>query len=76
MKCKTEFRKLLDAEKIAKQKTLSVSLLIIGLLILISGLIIFRNIQKKRTAEKQVAILEKQNAVESMRSKIASDCAR
>ena len=35
--------------------------------------LIFRNIEKKRAAEKQVAILEKQNAIENMRNKIASD---
>src|SRR6185436_1184432 len=35
--------------------------------------LIFMNVQKKRRAEKHVAILEKQNAIESMRSKIASD---
>jgi signal transduction histidine kinase len=65
--------KLLDAAKIAKQRTLNFSLTAIAALILISGFLIFRNVQKKRTAEKLVAILEKQNAIESMRSKIASD---
>ncbi|MEP6794442.1 MAG: histidine kinase, partial [Saprospiraceae bacterium] len=65
--------KLLDAEKIARQKTFNYSLLAIAGLIMISGFLIFRNVQKKRAAEKQVAILEKQNAIESMRSKIASD---
>ena len=65
--------RLLDAEKIARQQTLNYSLLVISGLILISGFLIFRNVQKKRVAEKHVAILEKQNAVESMRSKIASD---
>ncbi|MEO8148314.1 MAG: tetratricopeptide repeat protein [Bacteroidia bacterium] len=70
---KLNSEKLLDAEKIARQKTLNFSLIVIAGLIFISGFLIFRNTQKKRTAEKQVAILEKQNAIESMRSKIASD---
>ncbi len=65
--------KLLDAEKIARQRTLNYSLFIIAGLILVSGFMVFNSIQKKRTAEKQVAILEKQNAIENMRSKIASD---
>jgi signal transduction histidine kinase len=65
--------KLLDVEKIARQKTLNYSLLAIAALLLFSGFSVFRNIQHKRTAEKQVAILEKQNAIESMRTKIASD---
>jgi signal transduction histidine kinase len=65
--------KSLDAEKIARQKTMNYSLLAIAALLLISGFLIFRNVQNKRTAEKQVAILEKQNAIESMRNKIASD---
>jgi two-component system sensor histidine kinase UhpB len=66
-------QKSLDTEKIARQKTLNYSLLFIAVLILISGFLILRNIQKKRFAEKQVAILEKQNAIENMRSKIAGD---
>lgn len=70
---KLNSEKLLDAEKLSRQKTLNFSLIIIAGLILISGILIFRNVQKKRNAEKQVAILEKQNAIESMRSKIASD---
>jgi len=65
--------KLLDAEKIARQKTMNYSLLTIAALILISGFVIFRNVQNKRVAEQQIAILEKQNAIESMRNKIASD---
>jgi hypothetical protein len=39
---------------------------------LISGFVI-RNVQKKRTAEK-VAILEKQNAIETMRTKLPAMC--
>jgi signal transduction histidine kinase len=70
---KLNSEKSLDAEKIARQRTLNYSLLAIAVLILISGFLVFRNIRKKRTAEKQVAILEKQNAIESMRSKIAGD---
>ena len=70
---KLSSEKLLDAEKIARHKTLNYSLLAIAGLILISGFLVFRNVQKKRRAEKHVAILEKQNAIESMRSKIASD---
>lgn len=70
---KLNSEKLLDAEKIAKQRTLNYSLAAIAGLILISGFVIFRNVQKKRMAEKQIAILEKQNAIENMRSKIASD---
>ncbi len=65
--------KSLDAEKIARQKTLNYSLSAIAALLLISGFLIFRNVQNKRTTEKQFAILEKQNAIESMRNKIASD---
>lgn len=70
---KLSSEKLLDAEKIAKQRTLNYSLTAIAALILISGFLIFRNVQKKRVAEKHVAVLEKQNAIENMRSKIASD---
>jgi signal transduction histidine kinase len=65
--------KLLDEEKLAGQRTLNYSLLAIAALLLISGFLIFRNAQHKRAVEKQVAILEKQNAIESMRNKIASD---
>ncbi len=65
--------KLLDAERIARQKTLNYSLIAIAALLLISGFLIFKNVQHKRIAEKQVAILEKQNAIETMRSKIAID---
>lgn len=70
---KLNSEKLLDAEKLARQKTMNVSLLIIASVILFSGIILYRNIQKKSKAEKQVAILEKQNAIENMRGKIASD---
>ncbi len=69
----------LNAEKeisrvtMARQKTVNYSLAIITLLILASSVLIYRNVQKKRKAEKYVAVLEKQNAIESMRSKIASD---
>jgi len=65
--------KLLDTEKIARQRTLNYSLVVIAALLMISGFLIFRNVQKKRIVEKQVALLERQNAIESMRSKIASD---
>jgi signal transduction histidine kinase len=65
--------KLLSAEQLARQQTFNYSLLAMAGLILVSGSIVFRNVQKKRVAEKQIAILEKQNAIESMRSKIASD---
>ena len=65
--------KLLDAEKIARQRTLNYSLLAIAALLFISGFLIVRNVQHKRAAEKIVAILEKQNAIESIRNKIASD---
>jgi hypothetical protein len=44
--------KLLDAEKIARQKTLNYSLLAIAALLLISGYLVYRNIQHKRIAEK------------------------
>ncbi|MBK7854468.1 MAG: tetratricopeptide repeat protein [Bacteroidetes bacterium] len=70
---KLSTEKLLDAEKIARQKTLNYSLLTVAALRLIAGILIFRNVQKKRIAEKQIAVLEKQNAIETMRSKIASD---
>jgi len=70
---KLNSEKSLDAEKIARQRTLNYSLLAIAILILISGFVTLRNVQKKRRAEKQVAILEKQNAIENMRSKIAGD---
>ena len=65
--------KLLGDAKISRQRVLNYSLLAIAGLILVSGSVTYRNVQKKRAAEKQVAILEKQNAIESMRSKIASD---
>jgi len=70
---------LLNAEKetsmviLAKRQTLNYSLASILFLIVISSIFIYRNVQQKRKAEKQVAVLEKQNAIESMRSKIASD---
>lgn len=70
---KLNSEKSLDAEKIARQRTFNYSLLSIAFLIFLSGFLILRNIQKKRVAEKHVAILEKQNAIESMRSKIAGD---
>ncbi|HZV44944.1 MAG TPA: ATP-binding protein, partial [Saprospiraceae bacterium] len=70
---KLNAEKLLGAEKIARQRVLNFSLLAMAGLILVSGSVVFRNVQKKRVAEKQVAILEKQNAIETMRSKIASD---
>jgi signal transduction histidine kinase len=59
--------------KMARQQAINYSLAAIALLILVSAAVIYRNVQKKREAEKQVAVLEKQNAIESMRSKIASD---
>ncbi len=65
--------KLLDGEKLARQKTLNYSLLAIAALLLISGILSYKNIQNKRRTEKQVAILERQNAIENMRNKIASD---
>lgn len=64
---------LLGVEKINRQRILNYSLLAMAGLILTSGSVIFRNVKKKRVAERQVAILEKQNAIESMRTKIASD---
>ncbi|HLF65505.1 MAG TPA: tetratricopeptide repeat protein [Saprospiraceae bacterium] len=70
---KLNAEKQLDVEKIARQKVVNYSLMSMAALILLSGSLIFRNVQKKRTAEKHVAILEKQNAIESMRNKIASD---
>jgi signal transduction histidine kinase len=70
---KLNSEKLLDAEKISRQKTLNYSLLAIASLILVSGFSILKNVQKKRAAEKQVAILERQNAIENMRTKIAGD---
>jgi len=70
---KLNAEKLLGDEKIARQKTFNYSMIAIAGLLLISGFSIFRNIQKKRVIERQVAILEKQNAIENMRSKIASD---
>ncbi|HJW30881.1 MAG TPA: tetratricopeptide repeat protein, partial [Saprospiraceae bacterium] len=70
---KLNTEKQLGIEKIARQRVLNFSLLSIAGLLLISGSFIYRNIQKKRVAEQHVALLEKQNAIESMRSKIASD---
>lgn len=70
---KLNTEKLLDAEKLSRQKTFNYSLAIIAALLLASGAVVVYNIQKKRAAEKQVAVLERQNAIESMRSKIASD---
>jgi two-component system sensor histidine kinase UhpB len=69
----------LNAEKeistitLARRQIVNYSLAVIAFLISGSSVLIFRNVQKKREAEKQVAVLEKQNAIESMRSKIASD---
>ena len=65
--------KLLNVEKMARQKSFNYSMMAIAGLLLTSGFSIFRNLQKKRVIERQVAILEKQNAIEGMRSKIASD---
>lgn len=69
----------LNAEKeisrvtMARQQTINYSLASIAFLILVSSVLIYRNVQKKREVEKQVSTLEKQNAIETMRSKIASD---
>ncbi|MFT3910060.1 MAG: tetratricopeptide repeat protein [Ferruginibacter sp.] len=70
---KLNTEKLLDAAKLSRQRVINYSLIAIAVLILAAGFVIYNNIQKKRKAEKQLAILEKQNAVETMRSKIASD---
>jgi|GEM_PF-1382888 len=70
---KLNAEKLLGAAKISRQRVFNYSLLAMAGLILVSGSVVYRNVQKKRTAEKQVAILEKQNAIETMRTKIASD---
>ncbi|HJW31650.1 MAG TPA: tetratricopeptide repeat protein [Saprospiraceae bacterium] len=70
---KLNAEKLLGVEKISHQRVLNYSLLAMAGLILASGSVVFRNVQKKRVAEQQVAVLEKQNAIESMRTKIASD---
>jgi two-component system sensor histidine kinase UhpB len=65
--------KRISTMELAKRQTLNYSLAAIVFLILISSVFIYRNVQKKREAEKQVAVLEKQNAIESMRGKIAND---
>ncbi|HLG36018.1 MAG TPA: tetratricopeptide repeat protein [Bacteroidia bacterium] len=65
--------KEISTVKMARQQTVNYSLAAIAFLILLSSALIYRNVQKKREAEKQVAVLEKQNAIESMRTKIASD---
>lgn len=70
---KLNAEKQLGVEKVARTRILNYSLFSIAGLILISGSVLFRNVQKKRVAEKQVAVLEKQNAIENMRSKIAGD---
>ncbi len=64
---------LIGKEKIARQRTFNYSLIAIAALLLISGFLFFRNIRQKRTTEKHLDMLERQNAIESMRTKIASD---
>ncbi len=70
---KLNAEKELSTVRLARRQTLNYSLAAMVLLILLSAVAIYRNVQKKRHAEKQVAVLEKQNAIETMRSKIASD---
>jgi two-component system sensor histidine kinase UhpB len=65
--------KEINSIKLSRRQTLNYSLASIVFLILVSSGFIYRNVQKKRIVEKKVAILEKQNAIESMRGKIASD---
>lgn len=63
----------LTASKVSRQRIIISGLTVIALLILLSGLLIFRNIQKKRRAESQLALFEKRHAIESVRSKISID---
>lgn len=77
-KKETEIKRLtaeqqLSDEKLLRQKTFNYALAAIIGLLLVSSIAIVRSIHKKRMAEKRVAALEKQNAIENMRSKIASD---
>jgi len=70
---KLHAEKEISRVKLERRQTLNYSLAVIAFLILVSSVLIYRNVQKKRKAEKQVAVLEKQNAIEAMRSRIASD---
>jgi two-component system, NarL family, sensor histidine kinase UhpB len=66
-------QKQISTIKLARRQTLNYSFASIAFLFLVSSGFIYRNFRNKRIAEKQVAVLEKQNAIENMRSKIASD---
>ncbi|HRH33522.1 MAG TPA: tetratricopeptide repeat protein [Catalimonadaceae bacterium] len=63
----------LEAEMLARERTLNYSLAAIAVLLMAGGYLLFFNIQKKRKAEAKLAVLEKQNAIETMRGKIAGD---
>jgi len=59
--------------KISRQRILNYGLIAIAFFIIVSAYLIYRNIQHKRKAEAQYAALEKQHAIETMRSKISID---
>jgi signal transduction histidine kinase len=59
--------------KFSRQRILNYGLMAIAFLILVSAYLVYRNIQHKRKAEAQYAALEKQHAIETMRSKISID---
>lgn len=63
----------LDAEILARERMLNYSLIAIAFLLISGGFLVVWNIQKKRKAEARLAVLERQNAIESMRSKMAGD---
>lgn len=63
----------LDAEILARERMLNYSLIAIAFLLISGGYLVVWNIQKKRMAEARLAVLERQNAIESMRSKMAGD---
>lgn len=60
-------------EKIYKQQLLNYSLATFALLSILGGYFIYKNVQKKRSAEKKLAAMEKQHAIDIVRSHIASD---
>jgi signal transduction histidine kinase len=59
--------------KISRQRVLNYGLIAVAFLIVMSAYLVYRNIQHKRKAEAQYAALEKQHAIETMRSKISID---
>lgn len=70
---KLDAEKQLVSARLETEQTRNLALVASGILLLVAAILSFLYIRKKREAEKQKAILEKQNAIETMRTKIALD---